>query len=392
MLALTYYPHDARVTREAETLAAEGFDVHVVCNRKPDREKSTSERMKETPDRVNLHYLPLSRKRGTKFRYIFEFLAMTLLGIWKLTALHMKHRFHVIHIHNMPDLLVLAGLIPKWLGATLILDIHDPMNELFQANYHVTDSNPFIRLIRLQEWLCYRLPDHLITVSHPMAENVARKSGRPPKAIKVVHNCSDLGKFPLRVESQEWPRNKDVFLLLYTGTVTEHYALHIAIRAIALAAQRIKNIHFRILGAGNRLDHVLSLADELGIRNHVEYVGQVPIEDVKRFMAQADVGISTHNGGAFGDLYFSNKIVDFMTQGVPVLCSRTHTIHRYIPDEAIFYSEPGDAQEFADRIVEMHDNPILVQDKIENARNLATKYNWETEKHTFLHFYNGLTE
>jgi glycosyltransferase involved in cell wall biosynthesis len=392
MFLHSYYLEDVRVTRQAEALAAAGYDVHVVCDRRTSPTDHSSEPLNETYNGVHIHRLPLNRKRGSKTRYLFEFLSMIILGCWKLATLHSKHKFRIVHIHNMPDSLVVAGLIPKLAGATLVLDIHDPMAELFQANYHVTENNPVVKLIKLQEWLSYKMPDHLVTVSVPMAENLSNKSNRPISSIKVVHNFTDLDRFPVTQTTVDWPRNKDSFVLLYAGTITEHYALHTAVRAVALLADRIPNIHFRMLGDGNRVDSVLALARELGIADRVEHKKRVPIEEVKRFMAEADIGISPHNAGPFGNLYFSNKIVDFMTQGIPVVSSRTYTIEKYIPEEALFYFEPDNPQELSDKILHMRTHPSLVQDKIRLARDLVSNYNWQAEKHNLVRFYEDLSK
>lgn len=390
MLLHGNYLRDVRVRREAEALAAIGIDVHVVCLRETAQPDETHAPHREAVNGVHIHRVPLSRKRGSKLRYFFEFASITFLGLWKLTILHMKKKFDVVHIHNMPDILVVAGLIPKWLGAILLLDVHDPMNELFQANYRVSESGLMIRAIKVQERLCYKLPDHLVTVSHPMAENVAKKSGRPMDSIKVVHNFPDLIKFPVREDMQKWPRNENSFVILYAGTVTEHYGLDIAVRAIAAAAENIKHIRLRILGDGNRIHQVLSLANELDIGDRVEHIKWVEIEFVKDIMAEADVGISTHNGGVFGELYFSNKIIDFMTQGVPVISSRTYTLDRYIPEDAIFYFEPGNIEDLVNKIIEMYSDPVLVQKKIRKAKDLVAQYSWQIERESLISFYKKL--
>jgi glycosyltransferase involved in cell wall biosynthesis len=285
---------------------------------------------------------------------------------------------------------VVAGLLTKWLGATLLLDVHDPMSELYQANYHVKESHLLVRAIKLQEYLCYKLPDHLVTVSQSMAENIAKKSGRPVETIKVIYNFSDLGKFPILEGKQEWPRNKNSFVILYAGTVTEHYGLDIALRAVAAAAKDIPNIHFRILGDGNRLHDILLLASELGIRDRVEHLKLIPPEQVKEVMATADIGISAHHDGGFGYLYFSNKIIDYMTQMVPVLSSRTYTIEKLISEDAVFYFEPGNVEDLAKQIINMYNNPDLVEKKINNAKKLIGKYNWQAEKKNLISFYNEL--
>ncbi len=109
-------------------------------------------------------------------------------------------------------------------------------------------------------------------------------------------------------------------------------------------------------------------------------------------MKHADVGISTHQGGAFGDLYFSNKILEFMTQGLPVISSRTRTIEKYIPQDAIVYFEPENVQDLITKIVWMRENPSTVQEKIRRAEETVEQYMWDKEKHRLVTFYRRLIE
>src|SRR6266576_4044900 len=130
MLAHTCYLTDARIRREAEALAGNGLEVHVV---------SLMEEMRggrEPPEAihngVHIHRLHIRRKRGNFLRYLFEYFMTGLLGGLKLAQLHFRSRLDVVHVHNMPDILVLAGIIPWLSGSKLVLDIHDPMPELYK--------------------------------------------------------------------------------------------------------------------------------------------------------------------------------------------------------------------------------------------------------------------
>lgn len=385
MLLHAYYLRDARVQREAECLAEAGYDVHVVsCKQSP------QDPPYEMVKGVHIYRVPLVKKRGGKIRYIFEYTALAVLGLLKLARLHLRNRFDVVHIHNMPDFLVIAGMIPRCNGAELVLDIHDPMSELFQETYHLEESRLFIAALRVQESVSYRLAPRLVTVSLPMAENVARKRGCESGAIRVIHNYPDMGKFPIRQDRGKWPYSKEGLVFLYSGTVTEHYRLDIAVRAIAEVSRTIPGVRLLILGDGNRLREVLALAEELGIGDRVEHLKAVKQEHVKDVMAAADVGISTHQGGPFGDLYFSNKILEFMTQGLPAISSRTYTVERYIPEDVIFYFEPERVDDLADKIIRMHNDPDAVVDKIRRARTFVRGYTWQKEKDKLLSFYDEL--
>src|SRR5688572_6914021 len=127
MLAHTYYLRDPRVRREAEALAGIGVDVHVISL------AERGEPRRATVNGVQIHRLPVSRRRGGPLRYFYEYLMVGVLGGLVLARLHLQARLDVVHVHNMPDILVLAALVPRLGGTTVILDVHDPMPELYMS-------------------------------------------------------------------------------------------------------------------------------------------------------------------------------------------------------------------------------------------------------------------
>jgi glycosyltransferase involved in cell wall biosynthesis len=171
--------------------------------------------------------------------------------------------------------------------------------------------------------------------------------------------------------------------------VTEHYDLALAVRAMARVAGEVP-VRLRIVGEGNRLAEVLDLASTLGVRDSIEHVGLVPIDKVRAELNNADIGISCHRSGVFGDLYFSTKIVEYLTQGLPVLSPRTRTICRYLPDDCMFYFEPGNEAALADCLRFVWHNPAEVSKRVANARELLPRLSWQAEKGKFVAFYTNL--
>ncbi|HEB53494.1 MAG TPA: glycosyltransferase WbuB, partial [bacterium] len=113
MVVHAYYEGDARVRRYAESLAARGNEVDVLALRAPG--KPAEERLRA----VQVHRLPLSRRRGGTLRYLFEYLWFTLLC--GLVLARRCRRYDVVHVHNMPDFLVFAALLPRLFGRAVLL-------------------------------------------------------------------------------------------------------------------------------------------------------------------------------------------------------------------------------------------------------------------------------
>jgi glycosyltransferase involved in cell wall biosynthesis len=304
-----------------------------------------------------------------------------------LTRLHLRARLDVVHIHNMPDILVLAALIPRLGGSKVVLDVHDPMPELYMSWNHRSGSL-LVRLLRLQEKISYAFAHRIISVNESMRENLRAKrvdDGR----IFIVNNFPDERMFPICEMPKSWPRTRGALVVLYCGTVTAHYDLGLAVKAIARLRGDVP-VKLRILGEGNKLGEVLDLAARLGVMDAIEHMPSVPIDRVREQMRKADVGISCHRAGVFGDLYFSTKIVEYLTQGLPVLSPRTYTINKYLSDDILFYFDPGNERALADRLRFMWQHPEEVLSRLSRARALLPQLSWQAERVKFLDFYAGL--
>jgi glycosyltransferase involved in cell wall biosynthesis len=109
-------------------------------------------------------------------------------------------------------------------------------------------------------------------------------------------------------------------------------------------------------------------------------------------MAKADAGISCHHAGIFGDLYFSTKILEYLSQNLAVVTPRTRTISRYLPDDCVFYFEPNDANSFADAIRLMWHCPDEVLRRLHRSHQMLSRLSWPVEKENLVTFYSELLQ
>lgn len=56
----------------------------------------------------------------------------------------------------MPDFLVFTAVVPKLLGTKVILDMHDPMPELYMSKFHAGENNIFP--VKLLEFIQMNIP------------------------------------------------------------------------------------------------------------------------------------------------------------------------------------------------------------------------------------------
>src|SRR5207245_2819674 len=203
-----------------------------------------------------------------------------------------RSRLDVVHIHNMPDFLVLAGIIPRLSGSRLVLDIHDPMPELYMS-WHQEKRSLVVRFLALQERFSCWLADRVVSVNETMRENL-RSKGVDDDKILIVHNFPDLSHFQVCDIPESWPRSQNRLVLFYCGTITEHYDLGMAVKAMARLNGEV-TIWLKIMGDGNKLAEVLDLAYQLVVRDSNRLVGRVLIVGVVVEMTSVDVDVRRHS-------------------------------------------------------------------------------------------------
>lgn len=104
VITFDWYPYEPRALRLARAAADAGYAVDVICIRK------SREKFHELDGNTHIYRLPL--KRGENSSLASKVLLWCLFVLFAgVTAmwLHFRHRYQVVHVHNMPDFLVFFG-------------------------------------------------------------------------------------------------------------------------------------------------------------------------------------------------------------------------------------------------------------------------------------------
>jgi len=385
MLAYTIYDTDNRVRRYAETLAKRGDKVDVIALARRDDPPHASSAHGVSLDRIQRRELNERHKWAYALR-LFRFLVASSLF---LTRQHHRERYDVIHVHNVPDFLVFAAWYPKLTGAKLILDIHDIVPELFAAKFGTKGGRCYARILKLIEKLSAGFVDHVIISNDLWYETLTARSVQKEKA-SVFLNHVDPDVFYRRRRS----RNDGRFIILFPGTFQWHQGLDIAIRAFAHVKYRVPNAEFHLYGGGGGSDaalHLAELADQLRLNGAVRFFAGVPLERIADIMADADLGVVPKRADSFGNEAYSTKIMEFMSQGVPVVASRTKIDSFYFDDTLLRFFPSGDDQAMAEAMLEVIENQELRNQLIANGYEYVAKHGWDSKKRTYLELIDSLS-
>ncbi len=376
MVVMQDYLTDGRVRRYAESLADHGAQVDILCVQGA-RHFETAYR-----DDIRIHRIPLSRSATSLVGFIVEYsLAVLLFSVWMM-RLHIRNRYRAIHVHNMPDFLIACGLLPRLLGAKLLLDVHDPMPEFYASKYDTSTEGWLVKLLRLQERISAWCANGIITANDNFKQNLIAR-GTPADKVVVVNNIPDVKLFDRR----RHPRQIDAsgqrrFTLLFPGTLAPRYGLHVPIHAAVQLRHDIPDLLIRIVGPHNEYaDELVQLAHDLGVEEHVELLPEVPVHDVPGLMASADIGIYPARFDPHMDIATPTKVLEFMQMGLPVIASRLRVLEQQFDRNTVRYCQPGNIDEFATAVKALWSDAELRQSLADNAdRGFVRKRAWPYEQ------------
>lgn len=382
MVTQSHYPTDPRVRREAETAVAAGWGVFVLSLR------GEGEPRRRHLNGVTVLTLSLAKKRGRPVRYLFEYVCFFLWASWTLIFLQLRHGFGIIQVHTLPDFLVFSALVPRLLGARVILDLHEIMPEFFASKYQIPDDHPAMKGLLFIERLSARFADTIITVNDPIKDLLVRR-GFPPAKITVVMNSADESLFDGARSSHPIPQ-RGGFALMYHGTLTSIYGLDIAVRSLNIIRRAIPDVHFHILGEGPEEENLRRLAEQLQLEEHITFHGRVPLERIPSYLSGGDIGVLPTRQDRFLDLSFSNKLLEYICMKKPVACSRLFTTGVYFRESSLAYFQPHDPADLASRIISLYRDRGARDAQVASALQDYEKIRWPIMKERYLQLLRNL--
>lgn len=370
-----WFPFDPRVRRLAGAAVDAGYAVDVICLRQP------HEKYYEVHNGVHIYRMPMNRGFGRPLPVtLLSWCVFLFLAAVTVTWLHLRHPYHVIHVHNMPDFLVFATLFPKLLGAKIILDVQDVSPELMAVKAKGRLRGMVRWLAIWQERLSTVFADHVVTVGWPFEELLLQR-GVSQEKLTVIINSADPKLFPAsyrslpRAESYE---GAQPFILMYHGTLTERNGLDIAIRALALAHRITPQLRLDIKGRGEQLPILKQLARELGVSNHVVFSDPCPAEELVNFVIHGDVGIIPYRCDSFMELVLPTKAYEFAWMHRPMIASDTRAIRSMFRPESIILCDSTSPESFAEAIITLYQDPEKRACMSSNAAQDYEPYRWES--------------
>ena len=370
------FPPDPRVARQVRVAVENGWRVEVIALRQP------GQAARELVDGALVRRLPIAHRWGTNAaRVLGEYAGFTALACVVLAGLSVRRRYDVVQVHNPPDFLIAAAVLPRLLGSRVILDIHDLSSDMFSMRFGGHPGAQFAdRVLRFIERNATRVANAVITVHEPYRRELVSR-GVPADKVTVVMNSVDERLLAQVAER----RPLDGFRIVYPGMVTPPYGVHLLVEALGQIAPEVPDARLEIYGDGDSVPHIRVLAERLNVADRVKLSrGFLPQPEVIARIASASVGVIPNLPTPLNRFALSTKLFEFVALGVPVVAAGLATIREHFSDGEVLFFEPGDATALAAALLEIARDPEAAARRAQAARRRYDAYRWPTYGRRYL--------
>jgi len=379
-------PFDRRVWQESRALVDAGFRVTVICptgvNRDNERE--------EVVEGVRILRYPLQPATGGPAGYVREY----AVALWRTLQLAVKVRregpVDVVQACNPPDLLFLIALALRPFGARFVFDHHDLVPELFLSRF--PGRRPLLyKMTRIVERMTFASADAVISTNESYRKVAIERGKLPAERVVVVRSAPDLSRFIRREPDSRLSAGKR-YLLAYVGVMGPQDGVDYALRALKVLRDDLgrRDMHCIFMGAGDCRDEMVTLSQQLGIDDFVEFPGRVSDEFLQRCLSTADVCLSPDPRNPLNDVSTMNKVMEYMAMGRPIV-SFDLVEARVSAGDAAVYVPANDEGAFAEAIDELLRDPQRRSRMGDDGRaRLEAELSWDVSRRRLVDFYSQL--
>lgn len=257
----------------------------------------------------------------------------------------------------------------------------------------LTRVQGLIPRLQAAERRCFPQCDHLFTVVEEMADHLVETYGLDPQRVSPVHNVERLADFDAIAPYRSSDKRP---LVTYVGGIAGHRGLDTLIAAVPLLVKQLGS-RFRVAIVGVRDDHRLMLQQELDEHNAQDVIVLIPWcthREAMGWIKGSAIGIVPHRATGHVATTLPNKLFQYMSASVPVVCSDVGPLGR-IPRETGggLAVQPDTPESLADAIATLLASPDRAR-KMGEAGRLAVEqtYCWAVQRSAYVDYLKGLDQ
>jgi 1,2-diacylglycerol 3-alpha-glucosyltransferase len=320
----------------------------------------------------------------------YQRLAFDALLVFKLFQVVRRHKVEVIHAHNYEAALV-GGFVGKLTGVPVIYNaINTMIGELPSFNF-IRPRALAIGLAKVLDYVVPRMADLIIADTEELRSFILDKGVDPARVI-TIHS----GVRPEMFAGADGSRVRDRFaaghgpLIIYTGTFDDFQGLDYLMAAFKIVHERKPAASLLLVGSTINAAHSAKykrMAADLGFASRFAMTS-CTLDELPDLLAAADVAVVPRPQSAG----IPTKLLNYMAAGNAIVSfKQSATILRH--RETALLVEPATAENFAQGILSLLDDPALAQRLRANVKSfVAGRFDWPSIATKLEAVYAGLAK
>ena len=335
-----------RVHTYAKGLVENGLSVHVIC--------FASDYNTEGTGSINgiKYYHPFGQRGRNKF---------LLIRTWHKFTKYLKTLVLFIRINKSNRVLAIISytqsltcqfyiyLLSKIIRTKLISEHGEhPLKKYQGSSFKNTYGE-------LKSYLGSKTCDGILCISQYLIDFYAAR-GIKRERLFLVPSTVDTERFKIKDSSP-----LETKYILYCGTLTLiKDGVDILIKSFALISSRFPELNLVLLGKANTIENenlLKTLVNDLNITERVIFVGQIPRDEVPRYLTNAKILALARPSSIIADAGFPSKVTEYLSTGIPAVVTAVGEIPVYLKDGFnAFVCDPDSVEKFAEKLQFILDN------------------------------------
>lgn len=293
--------------------------------------------------------------------------------LFSLCRFFSKHQYDIIHVHLFPSLYYVS-LLKKlhFIKGKLIFHEHNTIN----------GRNKYKFFIPIEKYI-YSSYNKIICISDAVKEKLHNYLSLPSEKLKLIYNGINIKEcqkaLPFNIADLKLPIEDNDTLLVMAARLSEQKDHATLFRAMHRLPANYKLL---LLGEGNKKEELMSLAQDLDLKNNIFFLGYNT--QIYSIVKACNIFILSSNWEGFGLV-----CVEAMACGCPVIASDVAGLKDVVSNAGLLFP-PHDAITLANKIQQLATNPELQQQLISKGYTRSKDFSIEKTTHLIYTLYLNL--
>lgn len=365
VIAYTSFSTDSRVQKEAQAAVDTGYSVDIYTLKEPNRNNF---------NQFNFYDSSFEQYKGRgKIQYTFAYLKFFLFALYSVTKNSFSKRYKIIHIHNMPNFLVFVAVIPKLLGAKIILDIHDLMPEIYSVKFNIKLDHIISKILYWEERVAANFANEIISTNKFHTERFKKNKIQKKRITEIINVAS--GVTFNSVNNKNF--NTEKLSIIYPSTLSLRLGIETLIEAVAISKEKGIQISLRIFGDGEDRDNIIKIINEKELSDFI-YIsdGFISLDELSKELDNAHIGIIPLPYNVSNDIAMPVKTYEFFSKKVCVVASNLRLLQNYFSNEILFFKQ-SNAEDLSKKIELLYNDRKLLEAYAQKGYELYSQRKWQ---------------